>query len=112
MNKYNYLSIILILVSIIFSLYDTFIYPRKNRHDDYYPEAQDKSIFNKIIWYLSQFTYQKQLIFLFYFFLKFKNYKNLNRFLKIIAPPMIIINLFYFKYLFPYYTKQYKYNWI
>lgn len=106
MNKYNYLSIILILVSFIFSIYDTFIYPRKNKYDDYFPEHQDKSLFKKIIWYLSQFTYQKQLIFLFYFYLKFKNYKNLERFLKIIAPPMMIINLFYFKYLFPNYTKQ------
>ena len=106
MNKYNYLSIILILVSFIFSIYDTFIYPRKNKYDDYFPEHQDKSLFKKIIWYLSQFTYQKQLIFLFYFYFKFKNYKNLERFLKIIAPPMMIINLFYFKYLFPNYTKQ------
>ena len=49
MNKYNYLSFILILISVIFSIYDTFIYPRKNQIDDFFPENKDKSFINKII---------------------------------------------------------------
>jgi hypothetical protein len=106
MNKYNYLSFILILISFIFSIYDGFIYPRELHYDDYYPETKDKSFLKKITWYLSQFTYQKQILFLIYFYFKLNNYKNLDWFLKIIAPPMIIINIFYFKYLFPHYKKE------
>lgn len=106
MNKYNYLSFILILISFIFSIYDVFIYPRDLNYDDYYPETKDKSLLKKIIWYLSQFTYQKQILFLIYFYLKINNYNNINKFLKIIAPPMIIINIFYFKYLFPHYKNS------
>jgi hypothetical protein len=106
MNKYNYLSFILILISFIFSLYDTFIYPRELSYDDYFPKTKDKSIKNKLIWYLSQITYQKQLLLLIYFILKIYQNNSSEFLLKIIAAPTIVINIFYFKYIFPHFKKN------
>tara|TARA_A100001015_G_scaffold317367_1_gene434155 strand:+ start:2010 stop:2627 length:618 start_codon:yes stop_codon:yes gene_type:complete len=111
MSKFNYLSLILISISIIFSFYDDFIYPRDINYDDYFPENKDKSIFNKLIWYLSQFTYQKQILIFIYFILKIFTDYNLETFLKILVSITISINIAYFKYLFPHYKKNDKTNY-
>lgn len=106
MNKFNYLSFSLIFISFIFTIYELFFDSRKLEYDDYYPEKKDKSFINKIIWYLSQLTYQKQILVLLYFFLKIRNYSKIDTFLKIIAPIVIVINILFFKYIFPNYKKD------
>ena len=111
MSKFNYLSLILISISIIFSFYDDFVYPRRIHYDDYYPKNKDKPIFNKLIWYLSQFTYQKQILIFIYFVLKIFTGYNVDTFFKIFAPVSICINIVYFKYIFPHYKKNDKTNY-
>ena len=72
----------------------------KDTADDYYPQTQDKPLLRKCVWYLSQVTFQSQILLTAYFIFDSMNI-NSTKLLMTVAPACLAVNIQYFLLIFP-----------
>ena len=97
-------ALLLLSVSILFSLLETFDSELTNATSqvDFFPDDLDASVPKKIMWYLSQMTYQTQLLLVLYFVLKVATDGAwLRTYFMIVAPACLAVNAQYFILLYP-----------
>ena len=98
MSSNIFLPLSTMFMSTILSLYYTF--DTKIDEADFFPNTLDKTFKNKVILYLSRFTYSNSLFLLFYFLMKLFNY-DCNLYFITLAPISFSVNINYFIILYP-----------
>ena len=106
MDKFRISAFVIILITIILSLYKTLTQNNSESANDYHPDTKDKNITNKIMWYFSQITYQSEFLILIYFGLRIFTKYKFDILFATIAPYCLTKNIHYFYLLYPKYAKK------